>query len=244
VNIPIVQGEGENESYDTIPLAIFLIKDTILTVCERETALMEQFAQGRVPEFHTAMKSRFVLQILFRAASQYLQYLRRIDKRSDIVEEKLKRSTKNRELIELLRLEKSLVYFTASLRSNEAVLEKLLRLDSFKKYPEDEELLRDVIVENKQAIEMASVYRSVLNGTMDCVASMISGNLNNVMKTLSVVTIVMAVPTMIFSAYGMNVNAAWMPFSSNPYAFPILLGISAVLAAAAAILLAKMRPFR
>jgi magnesium transporter len=159
---------------------------------------------------------RFILQILYRIDTLYLQYLRDVDRKSDNVEAQLHKSTQNRELIELLKLEKSLVYFTTALRSNEAVLEKLLRTELIKKYPEDAELLEDVIVENKQAIEMANIYSGILSGMMDAFASVISNNLNIVMKVLAIVTIVMAIPTMIFSAYGMNVNAAACPLPRAP----------------------------
>ncbi|EIW27636.1 magnesium transporter CorA family protein, partial [Pelosinus fermentans] len=144
-------------------------------------------------------------------------------------EEKLHKSTKNRELIELLELEKSLVYFTTSLRSNEMVLEKLMRNEKIKKYPEDTELLEDVIVENKQAIEMANIYSGILSGTMDAFASVISNNLNIVMKFLATITIVMSIPTMVASFYGMNVNSLGMPFADNPHGFIIVLGLTLAL---------------
>jgi len=190
------------------------------------------------------MKSRFILQILYRTASLYLQYLRIIDKKSDIVENKLHKSTQNRELIELLTLEKSLVYFTTALRSNEAVLEKLLKNEIIKKYPEDTDLLEDVIVENKQAIEMANIYSGILSGMMDAFASVISNNLNVVMKILALITIVMSIPTMIFSAYGMNVDGRGMPFSDNPYGFLIIVAFSLVLSVIVTFVLVKLRLFK
>ena len=180
-------------------------------------------------DFHTFMKTRFILQILYKNASLYLQYLRIIDKKSEVIERKLHQSQKNQELIELLELEKSLVYFTTSLRSNEVVLEKLLRNEKIKKYPEDTELLEDVINENKQAIEMANIYSGILSGTMDAFASVISNNLNIVMKFLATITIVMSIPTMVASFYGMNVNSAGMPFADSPYGFVIVLGFAVVL---------------
>ena len=175
---------------------------------------------NRVREFYTFKKTRFVFQILYRNATSYLRYLRIIDRKSEQIEEKLHISQKNKELIELLELEKSLVYFTTSLRSNETVLEKLLRTEKVKKYPEDEELLEDVIIENKQAIEMANIYSGILSGTMDAFASVISNNLNVVMKFLSTVTIVLSIPTLIASLFGMNfVN---IPLGDNPYGFVIV----------------------
>ncbi len=244
VNIPTIVTANQKELYDTIPLAVILADEKIITVCSQHSPILRQFEENKVRDFSTAMRSRFLLQILFRVNSLYLQYLRSIDKRSEQVEAKLQRTTKNRELIEVYRLEKSLLYFTTSLRSNESVLEKMLRIDSIKKYPEDAELLDDVIVENKQAIEMANIYSGILRGTMDVFASVISNNLNIVMKVLSIVTIVMAIPTIIFSAYGMNVNPAGMPFATSPAGFGIILGIAAAISAAAGFILAKMNILR
>ena len=244
VNIPTIVTANQKELYDTIPLSVILTEDAVITVCSQHTPILRQFEENKVRDFHTAMRSRFLLQILFRVDSLYLQYLRSIDKRSEQVEAKLQRTTKNRELIEVYRLEKSLLYFTTSLRSNESVLEKMLRIDSIKKYPEDAELLDDVIVENKQAIEMANIYSGILRGTMDVFASVISNNLNIVMKVLSIVTIVMAIPTIIFSAYGMNVNPAGMPFATSPAGFGIILAIAAGISAAAGFILAKLNILR
>jgi magnesium transporter len=164
-------------------------------------------------------KTRFLLQILYRNSKLYLQYLRRIDKASDKIESKLHKSLKNEELIQLLGLEKSLVYFSTSLKSNEIVLEKILRSTPIKMYPDDTELLEDVIIENKQAIEMANIYSNILTGTMDAYASVISNNLNIVMKFLTSVTIVLSIPTMVASFFGMNVD---VPFENNPHAFAII----------------------
>jgi len=190
------------------------------------------------------MKSRFILQILYRTATLYLEYLRNIDRKSDEVENKLHKSTQNRELIELLKLEKSLVYFTTALRSNEAVMEKLFRSELIKQYSEDSELLEDVIVENKQAMEMANIYSGILSGMMDAFASVISNNLNIVMKILAIITIVMAIPTMIFSAYGMNVNDTGMPLSQNPYGFLLIIVFAIVVSVIATWGIVKNRMFR
>lgn len=240
VNIPTVEEQSDKELYSTIPLSILIVEDAIITVCSEDTPVLKTFEQGKVRDFRTQMKSRFILLFLYRIDTLYLQYLRNVDKKSDEVETQLHRSTQNRELIELLKLEKSLVYFTTALRSNEAVLEKLLRTELIKKYPEDAELLEDVIVENKQAIEMANIYSGILSGMMDAFASVISNNLNIVMKVLAIVTIVMAIPTMIFSAYGMNVNTAGMPFSQSPYGFLIILGISVALSVVASLVFSKL----
>lgn len=173
----------------------------------------------------------------------FLHYLRIIDKKSEQVESKLHKSQKNQELIELLELEKCLVYFTTSLRSNEVVLEKLMKTESIRHYPEDEELLEDVIIENKQAIEMANIYSNILSGTMDAFASVISNNLNIIMKFLSTITIVMSVPNIVFSAYGMNVNSKGMPFASSPFGFWIAILIAAVICLIVAMIFKKKDMF-
>ena len=239
VDIPIIEERNDKEWYVTIPMSIIVTDDLIFTVCLEDTPVLSAFMDGRVRNFFTYKKTRFILQILYKNATMYLHYLRVIDKKSEQVEQKLHASTKNQELIELLELEKSLVYFTTSLRSNEVVLEKLLKTESIKHYPEDEELLEDVIIENKQAIEMANIYSGILSGMMDAFASVISNNLNIVMKFLATVTIVMAIPTMIFSAYGMNVNPAGMPFADSPYGFLIVILISLVLSLVVALIFSK-----
>ena len=220
VDIPSLD---EKDRYVTIPLGIYMTKQLIVTVCLEETPVLKAFMNNRVKEFFTFKRTRFV----YRNATSYLRYLRIIDRKSEQIEEKLHISQKNKELIELLELEKSLVYFTTSLRSNETVLEKLLRTEKVKKYPEDEELLEDVIVENKQAIEMANIYSGILSGMMDAFASVISNNLNVVMKFLSTVTIVMSIPTMIASFYGMNFDN--IPLGHSPYGFFIITACTLVI---------------
>lgn len=239
VDIPSIEERNGKDWYVTIPMGIITTDEIIITVCLEETPILSAFMDGRVKEFYTYMKTRFILQILYKNASLFLQYLRIIDKKSEVVERKLHQSQKNQELIELLELEKSLVYFTTSLRSNEVVFEKMLRNEKIKKYPEDTELLEDVIIENKQAIEMANIYSGILSGTMDAFASVISNNLNIVMKFLATVTIVMSIPTMIASFYGMNVNSAGMPFANNFWGFWIVLGFAALISLIVALIFSK-----
>lgn len=241
VNIPTIEDETDKELYSTIPLAIIVVDDAVITVCSEDTPILRQFANGKVRDFYSNMKSRFILQILYKTSSLFLAYLRNIDRKSDNVENELHKSQKNKELIELLKLEKSLVYFTTALRSNEAILEKMLRLEIIKKYPEDVDLLEDVIVENKQAIEMANIYSGILSGTMDAFASVISNNLNIVMKVLSVITIVLSIPTLIFSAYGMNMNPAGMPFSQSPWGFLIVIVLSILISVIAMLVFMKSK---
>lgn len=243
VDAPTMETRNEKETYVTIPMSIILAKDVIFTVCLEDISVLTSFMENKIRNFHTNMKTRFVLQILYKNATLFLQNLRDVNRKSEAVERKLHKSTKNQELIELLELEKSLVYFTTSLRSNEIVLEKLLRTEGVKKYPEDTDLLEDVIIENKQAIEMANIYSGILSGMMDAFASIISNNLNIVMKFLATITIVMSIPTMIFSAYGMNVKSAGMPFAASPYGFMIVIMITMALTLAMALVFAKKNLF-
>ena len=239
VDIPTNEERNDKDWYGTIPLGIILCDKVIVTVCLEDTPVLTSFMDGRVRNFYTYMKTRFIFQILYRNATLYLNYLRIIDRRSDAIEQKLHEATRNRELIELLELEKSLVFFTTSLKSNEVVLEKLLKSTAIKKYPEDEDLIEDVIVENKQAIEMANIYSGILNGTMDTFASVISNNQNIVMKFLATITIVLSIPTMIASFYGMNVNTEGMPFADMKWGFVIVIGISLVISLIIAMIFRK-----
>lgn len=243
VDIPTIEERNEKDWYGTIPLGIIITDKMIFTICLEDTQVLTRFMEGRVRNFFTYMKTRFILQILYRNASMYLRYLRIIDKKSEQVEEKMHLSTRNQELVELLELEKSLVYFSTSLRSNEVVLEKLMKIEAIKKYPEDTELLEDVIIENKQAMEMANIYSGILTNMIDAFASIISNNLNIIMKVLAIITIVMSIPTIVFSAYGMNVNLAGMPFSGSPWGFTIIILLSVAVSIIAAVILTKKRFF-
>lgn len=219
-DIPVPNMDLQEEgTYYTVPLGIIITDKNIVTVSLKENYVIKDFTEMKIKSFYTFKKTRFLLQILYKNSKLYLKYLRHIDKRSDMIQSRLHKSLRNQELIQLLELEKSLVYFSTSLKSNEIVLEKILRTTPVKMYPEDTELLEDVIVENKQAIEMANIYSNILSGTMDAYASVISNNLNIVMKFLTSVTIVLSVPTMVASFFGMNVD---VPFENNPHAFVII----------------------
>ena len=237
VDIPAIEERNGADWFVTLPLGIFVTEDVIITVCLQDTPVLSAFTDGRVRDHYTFKKTRFILQILYKNAQLFLQYLRIIDRKSEIVEKSLHKSQRNKELIELLELEKTLVYFTTSLKGNEMVLEKLLKIGKIKKYPEDEDLLEDVIVENKQAIEMANIYSGILSGTMDAFASVISNNQNIVMKTLSAITIVLSIPNIITGLYGMNV--ANLPFEDSPVAFGIICMIIIGIAIIATIILKK-----
>jgi magnesium transporter len=219
IDIPIPYRE-ETILYTTMPLGIIVTHDAIVTVCLRENPILQDFTNGRVKSFFTFKKTRFVLQILFRNASYFLQYLRQIERVSDRIGAELNQSMRNKELIQLMNLKKSLVYFSTSLRSNQIVLDKILRFKPLRMYPDDTNLLEDTIIENKQAIEMANTYSTILSETMDAFASIISNNFNNILKFLTSITIILAVPTMIASYLGMNVP---VPLETDSSAFSIII---------------------
>jgi magnesium transporter len=222
VDLPLAQNEGDSVVYSTIPMAMVLTPNHIITVCLKETSIIKEFSASLVKNVETSHKTQFTLLMLYKIANRFLQYLKQIDKISLYVERKLHKSMRNKELIQLLELEKSLVYFSTSLKANEVTLEKILRGRIIKLYDEDQDLLEDVLIEVKQAIEMSNIYSNILSGTMDAFASIISNNLNIVMKVLASITILMSVPTIISSFYGMNVD--WLPFPN--FWFPAALSVA------------------
>lgn len=221
VDVPIIEKVEGVDTYTTMPIGMIVVRDDyFITVSLRKNRIIEDFEKRKIKNFQTYKKTRFIFQILYLNASYYLTYLKQINKETEFAEYILKNSMRNKELLKMLSLEKSLVYFATSLKSNEIVMEKTLRGRIIKLYDEDEDILEDAITENKQAIEMAQIYNNILNGTMDAYASIISNNLNGVMKTLTSITIILAVPTMISSFWGMNVN---LPLQNSPYGFVIMI---------------------
>ena len=244
VDIPFLRS---NKDYDTLPLGIIITENCITTVCLEPNAVTAEFGAHNTKIFSTFKKTRFLFQILFKSATLYLKYIRIIIRRTDELEKHLRQSMQNSELFNLLDLQKSLTYFSTSLRSNYIVMEKLLRLRGatqsrhlIKLYEEDEDLLEDVIIEYKQAVEMVEMYSHILNSMMEVFASIISNNLNLVMKFLATMTIVLAIPTLVSSMWGMNVP---VPFANNPWGFAIVLTFALGVSGAAAYLLWKRRMF-
>ena len=240
INIPIIL---ETDSYDTLPLGIFITPDFIITLCIQETEVMRAFTENKYPLFYTFKKTRFLFQILYRSATLFLRYLMQINRRTDDIEEILRHSMRNKEFFLLLELQKSLTYFTSALRSNGIVMERLMRLRRntslhhlIKMYEEDEDLLEDVIIENKQAIEMVEMYSNILMNMSDTFASIISNNLNLVMKFLASITIMLAVPTIIFSLWGINVP---VPFMDSGMGFYYVVAIAMFCTVVAVIMLWK-----
>ena len=226
VDVPIIEKSDDNDIYTTMPLGMIVVRDDFfVTISLKKNKVIDDFEKKKIKNFQTYKKTRFIFQILYLNSSYYLDYLKKINKETEIAEYILKNSMKNKELLKLLSLEKGLVYFTTSLKSNELVMEKTMRGKIVKLYEEDEEILEDAIIENRQAIEMAQIYRDILNGTMDAYASIISNNLNGVMKFLTSITIILAVPTMISSFWGMNVE---LPFQHNSIGFVIMIFIAVI----------------
>ena len=226
VDIPILEKEQDTEIYSTMPVGLIVVRDDFLiTVSLKKNKIISSLERSVSKKITTYKKSRFIFQFFYENASVFLRLLKQINKETEVAENILKKSSKNRELLKLLSLEKSLVYFTTSLKANEVVMEKTLRGKIIKLYEEDEDLLEDSIIENKQAIEMSKIYSDILNGTMDAYASIISNNLNGVMKMLTSITIILAIPTLIASLWGMNVPVPWQ---NNPWGFAILIGSSIV----------------
>lgn len=223
VDIPVIQDDNDVYVYSTLPLSIIFNETHFITVSLRSSAVLTEFVQGRVKAFDINKHTRFMYQILYVNATKYLHYLKLIDRTSMRVQTALHRSMKNKELIQLLDLEKALVYFSTSLNANQVVIDRVKQLSVIKHYEDDNDLLDDVIIENKQAIEMANIYRDIMSGTMDAFASVISNNQNIVMKLLTAITILLTIPTLVSGLFGMNVQG--IPFANTPYGFWIVFGI-------------------
>ncbi|MCD7927901.1 MAG: magnesium transporter CorA family protein [Oscillospiraceae bacterium] len=220
-----MEAENSAVTYFTLPMGIIVTEQCIITVTLRESAVLQSFAAGQVRGVSTGKRTRFILHILLQVAKRYLQYLKQIDKLYNHMERQLYKSQRNKELIQLLDLEKSLVYFNTSLKANEVTLEKILRGRIVTLYEEDHDLLEDVLIEVRQAIEMAQIYSSIISGMMDAFASVISNNLNVIMKVLTSITILLTVPNIVFSFYGMNV--AGLPMDQLWW-FPLVLSVGLV----------------
>ncbi len=211
--------------YSTLPLGIIVTEKHIITVCLKETSILKDFQDGLVRNADTQKRTQFILYMLLQVAKRFLQYLKQIDKIYNYMERQLYKSQRNKELIQLLDLEKSLVYFNTSLKANEVTLEKILRGRIITLYEEDHDLLEDVLIEVRQAIEMANIYSSIISGMMDAFASVISNNLNVIMKVLTSITILLTIPNIFFSFYGMNV--ANLPLD-HFWWFPLVLSLGVI----------------
>lgn len=244
INVPVMKA---SDSYDTLPLGLVVTEDYLITICLHETPVLEDFQAKNAKLFQTFKKTRFLLQILYKSATFYLRYLRQISKTSDEIEQLLRTSMRNQDILRLLELQKGLTYFNVALRSDGAVLDKLMRLRRnkmqnpiLKMYEEDEDLLEDVIIENNQAREMVEMYSQILPRLADTFSSIIANNLNLIMKFLAAMTIILAIPTVIASFFGMNVD---IPLGSNPLAFLYISVLSCILAGASSYILWRHNMF-
>lgn len=237
IDVPIIEDIKDDTTYTTMPLGVIIVRDDFLiTVTLKKNKIIDAFENGKVKNFYTYKKTRFLLQILYLNSACYLDNLKKINKEQEATVFLLQQSMKNRDLIQLLNLQNSLIYITTSLKSNEIVMEKTLRGKIIKMYEEDEDILEDAIIENRQAIEMSKTYSDILTSTMDAYSSIISNNLNGVMKFLTSLTILISVPTLIASIWGMNVD---LPFERSQYGFIILMIISVAVALIAFVWLKK-----
>lgn len=237
VDTPIMEIESGAKVYSTAPIGVIFVRDDyIITVSLNKNPILEDLEKRKIKNIITYKKSRMLLQLFYSNAEMFLNLLKKLNKETEIAENVLKNSMKNKALLKLLSLEKGLVYFTTSLKSNEVVMEKTMRGNLIKLYDEDEDILEDAIIENKQAIEMAKIYRDILTGTMDAYASIISNNLNGVMKYLTSITIILAIPTMIASYWGMNVP---VPLQENPFGFVLIVVFSILIGVVASVWLKK-----
>ena len=236
LRIPHYQGENVDVPYATIPLGIIIVDGVIVTVCRHETDILKPLLNGKYRGLKTGKRFRFVLYVFLEAASRYLSHLRNINKTTEALEDQLQKSTRNREVLELVKYQKSLTYFATALRSNEVMMERVQRMKLFNQYDEDADLLEDVITENQQAIQMTGIATEILSGMMDAFASIISNNLNGVMKALAALTIILNLPTIVASFYGMNVK---LPGEEHPLAFLTVLGLAVGLTAIATFIFYK-----
>lgn len=239
IDIPAVEKFDKSIRYTTMPIGIMITEKNVITVSLRDNPILSEFSEGVVKDVLTNYKTQFVFHIMLRVATKYLQYLKQIDKISDHVEQQMKKSMKNQEIIQLFEIQKSLVYFSSSLKADEITLEKLMRGRHIKLYDDDQDLLEDVLIEIKQAIEMVGIHLNIMSGTMDTFASVINNNLNMVMKVLASLTLIVSIPTVVSGLYGMNINGG-LPFDEFWW-FPLLL--SAVMMFIAYLILKKKNMF-
>lgn len=220
LRVPYFQGTNVDIPYITMPLGIIIKDDYFITVCRIHHEIIQRFTEGLEKNFTTLKKNRLLLQIMLRSASKFLSDLRKIDKTVETLEDQLEKSMQNKGVLELLKYKKSLVYFTTALVANELMIERLHRSQVLLMYAEDEDLLEDVMTEYQQAIQMTNISHDILTSMMGSFASIISNNLNAVMKFLASVTIVLSIPTIVSSYFGMNVP---LPFAGSPYGHLIIL---------------------
>ena len=223
IRVPLDIGKEADIPYTTVPLSIVMTDGVVLTASKVRNPVVEELASGRIRSFDTGKRNRFLLRLLLETGKQFLRYLSEINREVERLEDKLQMSLRNREVLELLKYQKSLTHFTTALRADELVMARLQKGQLFQMYPEDEDLVEDVLTEIGQAIQVTDISTGILSQMMDAFASIISNNLNVVLKFLASVTILLSVPTLIASLYGMNVD---LPLDEHPLAFALILAVS------------------
>ena len=225
IDLPIVNSTNRSVlSFVTIPLGIIIGNGIIVTVCDAENEFLENLPKRDINlKFH----SRFALEILTTIADHYNRNLRLLNKSRIRIEKELKNNITNKQLFKLMEVEKSLVYFLAALKGNDTIIKKLFRLPAIKRFEEDEELLEDLIIENNQAIETTDLHQRILESITTSYASLLSNDMNTIMKTLTLFTVLLTLPTLVFSFFGMNVP---LPIDDHSYiSWIIVVGISLIL---------------
>lgn len=228
-NLPIMTDDG---CFDTLPLGIICTPTSILTVCSKDNNILSSFNETTSFAFDTRNKTAFMLKILYRSVKFYLKYLDIINRITENIEKELQKATNNKALFQLMEIQKTLVYFSTALKDNDIVLQKVMKMTKsstinyLKTTEEDIDLLEDVIIDTKQAIEMVDMHRMILEAMMEGFASIINNNLNQVMKFLAAMTIIMSIPTMIGGLWGMNVQ---VPYGNNPFGFLIVVFLSIII---------------
>lgn len=229
INVPVKEKTAKKtraRKYTTIPLGMIIIKDDyIVTVSSEKLKVLNEITSEKIilGEFATYKKSRIIFQVLYKVAEDYIGFLDIINKDIEKFEEKLEKTMQNKELMKLIHFQKSMIYFDAALKSNQSVMERLKRGKIIKLYEEDEDILEDAAIENRQAMEMVTTYSEILNGMIEVFGTMVSNNLNLVMKFLTSITILISIPTLVSSILGMNVT---FPFSTNVIGFWVVIFIS------------------
>ena len=231
VSSPVLNDDDrENEAiYLTIPIGIVLTQDKILTISSQENPILEKFMEDKVKNFDPNDAKMFVLQIFEQNVYRFLECLKKLNLKRNLIEQVLYNSSRNEELQQLLRIEKSLVYFVNSLNANELLKLKLKRTDLLKlnDLESHADLFEDIIIDNGQALGMSNVYTNILSGTMEAYASIVSNNMNIFIHRLTLITTILMVPTLVASFYGMNLS--YLPFQDSKWAFPIIIIISLIL---------------
>ena len=235
VRIPHRQPESDIP-YITIPLGIMIRGNTIITLCRYDKEMFNVLANGKYRMMKTGKRYRFALYIFLETAVRYLAHLREINRMTDIVEDHFQKSTRNRELLEVFKYHNSLTYGSSALRANEVMMERVQRMQIFNYYEDDQDLLEDVLTENQQAIQMTNISTEILASMMDAFASIISNNLNGVMKALAALTIILNLPSIVAAFYGMNVS---LPGEGSPFAFLAVIGVAVAMTAIATFIFYK-----